>query len=480
MRRNRHVRAPWTPDGDRNRRRIAVTRWEALLRDPVLQLRGSRLDHLELLLGGLYAPADGYCLPGGRPVDWPVEPTLSVPAETARAAMAQKALLLADPDGTPLARLSVTRIEDGRGPQVHVAGRLTALQPAEHPPARGLRVTARLDRPAPPAGGGGTTAGGGLVIAAFTSAPSPEQMAQAAVAARGGALVLLAVMETTGPHWEETTRLLETLQACAAHLPGARVRLLIAPTEGFSADGREVRRESLRAGYDGGGRSDTPAPAGAGPNPRSVALRRLGADVLLDFTGVAGRNLAAPGSAGEPARASTGRGLVILVTGLSGSGKSTLARDLAERLRREDPRRTVLLDGDDVRTLLSSGLGFSRQDRELNVRRIGWVAARVAEAGGIALCAPIAPFESSRREVRAMASASSDFLLVHVSTPLAVCEERDRKGLYAKARAGLIPEFTGISSPYEEPSDADVVVDLAQLSVAEGTTRLLDAVRRLG
>ncbi len=79
-----------------------------------------------------------------------------------------------------------------------------------------------------------------------------------------------------------------------------------------------------------------------------------------------------------------------------------------------------------------------------------------------------------------MASASSDFLLVHVSTPLAVCEERDRKGLYAKARAGLIPEFTGISSPYEEPSDADVVVDLAQLSVAEGTTRLLDAVRRLG
>ena len=127
----------------------------------------------------------------------------------------------------------------------------------------------------------------------------------------------------------------------------------------------------------------------------------------------------------------------------------------------ERGERTVTsLDGDVVRRNLSAGLTFSREDRETNIRRIGWVAAEIARHRGIAICSPIAPFDETRQQVRAMVEAAGgDFVLVHVATPLEECERRDRKGLYAKARAGEIPEFTGISSPYEEPADATVRVD---------------------
>ena len=118
------------------------------------------------------------------------------------------------------------------------------------------------------------------------------------------------------------------------------------------------------------------------------------------------------------------------------------------------------LDGDVVRRNLSAGLTFSKEDRETNIRRIGWVAAEIARHGGVAVCSPIAPFDETRQQVRAMVDdAGGAFFLVHVATPLEECERRDRKGLYAKARRGEIPEFTGISSPYEEPQDADVRVD---------------------
>ncbi|WP_234988096.1 adenylyl-sulfate kinase [Demequina sp. NBRC 110056] len=153
-----------------------------------------------------------------------------------------------------------------------------------------------------------------------------------------------------------------------------------------------------------------------------------------------------------------GNGIVVLFTGLSGSGKSTIARQVTRRLRAESSQRVTLLDGDEVRAMLSAGLGFSREDRELNVRRIGWVASQISAHGGIAICAPIAPYESMRREVREMAERVGRFVLVHVATPLEECEARDRKGLYAKARAGEIMEFTGISDPYETPELADVTV----------------------
>jgi sulfate adenylyltransferase len=125
--------------------------------------------------------------------------------------------------------------------------------------------------------------------------------------------------------------------------------------------------------------------------------------------------------------------------------------------------------------LLSAGLTFSRADRDLNIVRIGYVAAEIARHGGIAICAPIAPYAAARAQAREMAEAAADFLLVHVATPLQVCEARDRKGLYAKARSGAITNFTGISGPYEEPRDADLVVDTSTVSRQDA----VDAVLRL-
>ncbi|MFC7326721.1 adenylyl-sulfate kinase [Marinactinospora rubrisoli] len=173
------------------------------------------------------------------------------------------------------------------------------------------------------------------------------------------------------------------------------------------------------------------------------------------------------------------RGLTLFFTGLSGSGKSTIARGVADAIRRSG-RTVTLLDGDVVRRMLSSGLTFSRSDRDLNVRRIGYVAAEIGRHGGVAVCAPIAPYAATRAEVRAMAEDTGDFFLVHVATPLEVCEARDRKGLYAKARLGEIPEFTGISDPYEAPGDADLVIDTTTATEAESVATVVEALRAGG
>jgi len=167
------------------------------------------------------------------------------------------------------------------------------------------------------------------------------------------------------------------------------------------------------------------------------------------------------------------RGLAIFFTGLSGSGKSTIARGLAEALTERGDRTVSLLDGDHVRQLLSAGLTFSRADRDLNIARIGYVAAEVARHGGIAICAPIAPYAAARAAARQMVSAVGDFLLVYVSTPVDVCAARDRKGLYAKARAGLITGFTGVSDPYEEPRDADLVLDTSVMTRQQAVDAVL-------
>lgn len=167
-------------------------------------------------------------------------------------------------------------------------------------------------------------------------------------------------------------------------------------------------------------------------------------------------------------------GAVVLFTGLSGSGKSTVARSVRDHMIEFTDQTVSLLDGDEVRRHLSAGLSFSKTDRETNIARIGWVAAEIAHHGGLAICSPIAPFAQTREKVRALAHArGGNFVLVHVATPLAECERRDRKGLYRRARAGLIPDFTGISSPYEAPDNADLVIDTSQISIAEARDRVL-------
>ncbi len=176
----------------------------------------------------------------------------------------------------------------------------------------------------------------------------------------------------------------------------------------------------------------------------------------------------------EAGRSAPRRGSVVLFTGLSGSGKSTIARALASELTDRWSRVVTLLDGDEVRRHLSADLGFDVRSREINVERIGYVASLVAQHGGIAIAAPIAPFASSRSRVREMARQHGAFVLVHVATPLEVCEARDRKGLYARARAGEIADFTGISSPYEAPDDADVIVDTTSTSVGDAVSLIRD------
>jgi sulfate adenylyltransferase len=174
------------------------------------------------------------------------------------------------------------------------------------------------------------------------------------------------------------------------------------------------------------------------------------------------------------------QGFTVFFTGLSGAGKSTVANVLLSRFLEMGGRPVTLLDGDIVRRNLSSELGFSQRDRDINIRRIGFVASEITKNGGIALCAPIAPYDAVRKDVRAMVGAAGGFVLVHVDAPLEVCEGRDRKGLYAKARAGLIPEFTGISDPYEPPADAEVTLRTAELTPEESAQQVILHLEREG
>lgn len=170
---------------------------------------------------------------------------------------------------------------------------------------------------------------------------------------------------------------------------------------------------------------------------------------------------------------SQGRGFTVFMTGLSGAGKSTLSERLRVLIESEHRRTVTLLDGDIVREMLSSGLTFSRADRELNLRRIGYVAGEVTRHGGICICAAIAPFRSAREEARARISPLGGFYEIHVSTPLAVCETRDPKGLYRKARRGEIKGFTGIDDPFEAPEHPDLYVDTSMVTIDEGARRIL-------
>lgn len=175
------------------------------------------------------------------------------------------------------------------------------------------------------------------------------------------------------------------------------------------------------------------------------------------------------------------QGFTVFFTGLSGAGKSTLAHALMAMLLERGGRKVTLLDGDVVRQHLSSELGFSHEHRDLNIRRIGFVAAEITRNGGIAICAPIAPYAAVRREVREMVrAAGGGFLEVYVSTPLEVCEARDRKGLYAKARAGLIADFTGIDDPYEAPESPELDLDTRDLAPDLAAHRIFVKLESMG
>lgn len=393
------------------------------------------LDVLELVLGGwLSASALPYRPAGGSE------------------------LVLTDPENTPLARIPAADdatvavepsapLASGSGPQWARAVRMTAAEVRAMSGARGDARAVVVDRV--------PTRGDLARASAFaSSAPGP---------------LFVVVPIARRPHRPGTVG--------AAGLTRAAWGL---------ADEIEGARAGLRVI-----RVVVPAPSGVAPGLAVAGIDAPPLSLMADDHGPSPRgdgtgdgpaidDVYPPASAAEVRRArsgpAAGPGAVVLFTGLSGSGKSTIARALADELADDGTRLVTLLDGDEVRRHLSAELGFDAMSRERNVERIGWVAALVARHGGIAIAAPIAPFEASRARVRAMAEdAGAAFLLVWISTPLEVCEARDRKGLYARARAGTLTDFTGISSPYEAPADADLVIDTATTPVDQATAMVAAA-----
>ncbi|RLV48358.1 adenylyl-sulfate kinase [Nocardioides mangrovicus] len=381
------------------------------------------LDDLELLLTGALAPRVGFDTTG------PI--TLVLPDEVAVAAREAGGVELTDAEGMPLARVDT----DGTAHALaaHVTGPFRRLYRAPQ--------QVRQDH-------------ADALFAALAAPPSEDDLAEVQQAREGREVVLVALVGDGTPRGVGPVGLLRAALIAARILGDAHVVAVPLASHGDAALDAQLTAQVLEA-YAGG---QPLLLTGEGPLPADVE------DVVAQD---------------HPPREE--QGLVVFFTGLSGSGKSTLARELHDLLL-EDGRRTVTsLDGDVVRRNLSAGLGFSREDRETNIRRIGWVAAEISRHRGVAICSPIAPFEQTRSQVRAdVERAGGAFFLVHVATPLAECERRDKKGLYAKARAGQIPEFTGISSPYEEPHDADVRVDTTGRSVAEALADVLGALATAG
>jgi len=489
----------------------------ALASWPAWTLDDAQLGDLELLTSGAFAPLTGYMgaadlaavterwtLADGTP--WPVPVTLAVPA--AAVPPGADRLVLQDQEGSPLAVIEITEVV-ADGAAIRLGGPVTSLRKPEHGPFRGLRrspadVRAELAAVAP----------GRAVLAFATRRPLHRrhigQLKHYADLLNARLLVLPLI---AGPALVVTRpeALVRAVLAAASQLPAGTLVVPVPLARRAAGAGADLRASAVVAAAYGATHllvdpaETTVLPAGTGngrlslpgvPIPvireaewaydplsevwRPLALIEPGAErtelsdaelgALLDsgdlvppwFTPA---EVAAELRRVRPPRRE--RGLVVFFTGLSGSGKSTLARGLAEALAERGDRTVSLLDGDHVRQLLSAGLTFSRADRDANIARIGYVAAEVARHGGIAICAPIAPYAAARAAARELVQQTGDFLLVYVSTPVDVCAARDRKGLYAKARAGLIEGFTGVNDPYEEPRDADLVLDTSQLTRAE-------------
>jgi sulfate adenylyltransferase len=488
-----------------------------------------QLGELELITSGVFAPLKGYLTTAdltavaarGELADgtgWPVPITLTVPASAVPAGADH--LVLHDQEGAPLAFVEITEraAADHAGSTLRLAGPVTALRAPVHGPFRALRRTPDAAR---------SVLGTAPVLALATRAPIGQrqigQLRHLASQLRAR-ILLLPLVSGKADLVGRPEALVRAVLAAAGQLPEGtlvvpvplpprssptqelRARAVVAAAYGAThllADGEWVTGETrdrsgepefdlkklgLQIVAEGDWAYDPAAevwrPLGLiepGMERGELSEGELGA--LLDSGDPVPAWLMPASVTAELRRARpprSRRGVVVFCTGLSGSGKSTLARDLRDVLLERGDRTVSLLDGDLVRRLLSAGLTFSREDRDLNIARIGYVATEVARHGGIAICAPIAPYAAARAGVRRMVSEAGDFVLVHVSTPLEVCEARDLKGLYAKARAGVIGSFTGISDPYEEPDDADLVIDTSVVSRRDAVAAVLDHLTRGG
>jgi sulfate adenylyltransferase len=465
-------------------------------------------------------------LPDGTP--WPIPVTLDVRPDQVPPDAHQ--LVLSDPEGYPLALLEITERSEPPGARhsrdagptrlSRLAGPVTGLREPEYGPFRRLMLRPEQARAA---------LGDSPVLAYATRGPVHSRQIGQLRHMAGQLKARLLLLPLTAGHADVVIRpeaLVRAVLAAAGNLPPGTMVIPVPLAARGQAAGTGPERELLAWAHVAAAYGAThlmaddyalrPVPGSTAltlstrseaelpPGPpiavvqagdwaydpvaevwRPLALIEAGTeredlspDELADLLD-AGADVPSwftpPAVAAELRRARpprSRRGFVLFLTGLSGSGKSTIARNLADVLAERGDRKVSLLDGDLIRQLLSSGLTFSRADRDLNIARIGFVAAEVARHGGIAICAPIAPYAAARARAREMVSEVGDFLLIHVATPVEVCEARDTKGLYARARAGLI-DLTGISDPYEEPLDADLVIDTSAITREQATDAVL-------
>lgn len=486
---------------------------EDVLRDaPSFTPRPYELADLELLLSGAYAPLTGFVgradlvtlARSGRLADgtpWPVPVTCEVPGEIASALdpadPARRALVLTDPEGAPVAAIEVTDVWQTGENRFGIGGPVRRMGDGGHGPFQRLRRTPEEVRALLPPG---------RVLGVIADRPLHRpQLAQIAHAARtlGAHLLILIPVSGPGPDGLPPEALVRSIFAARDRMPPATVAAVPLMTRGDEMRDALLRARVARSYGVSHVLSTGDSLSGAGlrvllprelaydnrdgqwrwrddipPRNRRLAMSPAEIDDLLD------RGFPLPEWHTPPAVAKElskvrpprrQRGLVVFFTGLSGSGKSTIARNLADALRENGDRTVTLLDGDVVRRELTAGLGFSKADRDRNVRRIGWVAAEVARHRGMAVACPIAPYEAARSAARRMSvEAGGGFILVHVATPLEVCESRDRKGLYARARAGQLRGMTGIDDPYEVPANPELTIDTTTMTVPEAVDVVLD------
>ena len=505
------------------------------LNSPRLSLTDSQRSSLFLLLTGGFAPLAGFM--GAADITstaqdlrladgtfWPFPVVLEVSEAVARDLALGTILTLQDGEGVALASLHVTDVSP------HGQGRATIGGPVEGIPLPDHRAFNEWR------GGAGAIRGAIAerrwpIVMALVSSGFPRrtefESTSHVLESYGGNLLFLPTAEMASPDDLDYFTRIRAYQATAKHYPGDRVvsavlplpsdnggglrnlltRLVVARNYGAThfivtdetrvscpIDDNELA-EAMRLSAEGGitmvmaphvayvpttNQFVVTAPGTAQPATLATAdpvegLLARGEEVPEAFM--------FPEVARELRRRFPPRrkqGMTIFFTGLSGSGKSTIASVLSSRLMEVDDRLVTLLDGDLVRKHLTSELGFSREHRNLNVRRIGFVAREITKHGGTAICAPIAPYRDIRDELRSSIGSAGGFCLVFVKTSLEVCEQRDRKGLYAKARSGIIPNFTGVSDPYEAPDDADVVIDTTLTSPQEAVDTILAHLQKLG
>lgn len=459
---------------------------------PSWDLTAAQVAELGLLMLGYLTPLTGYLgskdcesvsetrrLQDGTYCPWPL--TLTVTADFASNLTRGQWVALRDPEGVMLAALALTEIYEMAG-KVQLAGNVTGICPPIHYDAPDLRKTPE-------------TLQAELTEAAIIAYPvegplHPGDIEALEPLANDGQsrLLILLIDRSRGrddvAHYSRVRCLRAAMDAFSVPvtlqlLPWPNATTEPATWLAWAWMARNCGATHMACDSEHGYQTISDESANVGLQPIRVA--HGGAREEVERLTRQGQAL--PDGLTFPAVAKELRflhpprhqqGLTVFFTGFSGSGKSTVANVLMAKLLERGGRHITLLDGDLVRKNLSSELSFSKAHRNLNIQRIGFVASLVTKSGGIAICAPIAPYDHVRQQVRELVEAHGGFVLVHISTPIEACEARDRKGLYAKARAGIIKEFTGISDPYEVPEDAELSIDTTTVSAEAAAQHVID------